>query len=74
MNIFQDLTKQLLGETKTKLDRWRDKIKKALGDNAQVIVEAIPDLELIIGKQKNQLQNCQSMTLKTGSILYSKNS
>lgn len=52
VNIFQDLTKQLLGETKTKLDRWRDKIKNTLGDNAQVIVEAIPDLELIIGKQK----------------------
>lgn len=52
LNIFQDLTKQLLGETKSRLDRWRDRIKKALGDNAQVVVEAIPDLELIIGKQK----------------------
>ncbi len=53
LNIFQDLTKQLLGETQIQLDSWRNKIQSALGDNAQVIVDAIPDLELIIGKQQS---------------------
>lgn len=48
---FRELIKQLLSETDTKLNQWRDKLQAALGNNGQVIVEAIPEVELIIGKQ-----------------------
>jgi predicted ATPase/class 3 adenylate cyclase/tRNA A-37 threonylcarbamoyl transferase component Bud32 len=48
---FRELIKQLLSETETKLNQWRDKLQAALGNNGQVIVEAIPEIELIIGKQ-----------------------
>lgn len=48
---FRELIKQLLSETETKLNQWRDKLQAALGNNGQVIIEAIPEVELIIGKQ-----------------------
>ncbi|MEG4997822.1 AAA family ATPase [Microcoleus sp. B4-D4] len=48
---FRELIKQLLSETETKLNQWREKLQAGLGNNGQVIVEAIPEVELIIGKQ-----------------------
>ncbi|MBP0030774.1 AAA family ATPase [Roseofilum sp. Guam] len=51
VSAFRDLMKQLLGESDAQLAQWQTKILAALGENAQVIIEVIPELELIIGKQ-----------------------
>ncbi|MGF2034720.1 MAG: trifunctional serine/threonine-protein kinase/ATP-binding protein/sensor histidine kinase [Nostoc sp. CmiVER01] len=51
VQAFRDLTGQLLSETDTNLQLWQEKIITALGENAQVIIEVIPELELIIGSQ-----------------------
>ncbi|BAZ50698.1 serine/threonine protein kinase [Nostoc sp. NIES-4103] len=48
---FQDLIRQLLSESKISLQTWKEKISEALGDNAQIIIDVIPELEKIIGKQ-----------------------
>ncbi len=48
---FQDLISQLLTEKENKLTIWRRKLKAALGNNGQVMIEVIPDIELIIGSQ-----------------------
>ncbi|NER39062.1 MAG: AAA family ATPase [Oscillatoria sp. SIO1A7] len=48
---FGGLVGQLLGETEAGLQVWREKILKALGNNGQVIIDVIPEVELIIGKQ-----------------------
>lgn len=48
---FGNLMKHLLGEPKAQLDRWKAKIQEALGENAQVIIDVIPELEKIIGSQ-----------------------
>ena len=50
-NGFRDLMRQLLGEPKNRLDQWSVKIAEALGENAQLLIELIPELALIIGKQ-----------------------
>ena len=42
---------QLLSESDAKVEQWKIKILAALGENAQVIVEVIPELERIIGQQ-----------------------
>ncbi len=42
---------QLLTETDAKVEQWKTQILAALGENAQVIVEVIPELERIIGQQ-----------------------
>ncbi|SDA69474.1 Predicted ATPase [Algoriphagus alkaliphilus] len=50
-SAFRDLIRQLLGEPKERLDEWNTKISSALDTNGQLIVDLIPELELIIGKQ-----------------------
>ncbi|AFY35505.1 ATP-binding sensor histidine kinase [Calothrix sp. PCC 7507] len=51
VQTFRDLMRQLLSENDTQLLAWKTKILTALGDNGQVIVEVIPELEQIIGHQ-----------------------
>ncbi|MEG3919608.1 AAA family ATPase [Microcoleus sp. T3_A4] len=48
---FQELVRQLLTETQSQLQQWREKIRRALGINGQIIIDVIPEVELIIGKQ-----------------------
>ncbi|MEG4427909.1 MULTISPECIES: AAA family ATPase [unclassified Microcoleus] len=48
---FQELVRQLLTETQGQLQQWREKIRRALGSNGQIIIDVIPEVELIIGKQ-----------------------
>ena len=51
VQAFRDLMGQLLSESDKKLEKWHTQILQALGDNGQVIIEVIPELEKIIGKQ-----------------------
>jgi len=48
---FQELVRQLLTETQPQLQQWQEKIRRALGSNGQIIIDVIPEVELIIGKQ-----------------------
>ncbi|MCU0551180.1 MAG: trifunctional serine/threonine-protein kinase/ATP-binding protein/sensor histidine kinase [Leptolyngbya sp. Prado105] len=51
IQAFRDLIKQLLTESTAQLERWRLKLLRVLGENAQVLIEVIPELETILGKQ-----------------------
>jgi len=51
ITAFQSLVKQLLTESETQLTQWRTKLLAALGSNAQVIIDVVPDVELILGQQ-----------------------
>jgi predicted ATPase/signal transduction histidine kinase/tRNA A-37 threonylcarbamoyl transferase component Bud32 len=51
VQAFQNLMRQLLTESAAEVHKWRVKILEALGDNSQVIIEVIPELERLIGKQ-----------------------
>ncbi len=51
VQAFRDLIRQLFSESDIQLQHWKSKILAALGENAQVIVELIPELEQIIGAQ-----------------------
>ena len=48
---FGDLCNQLLTASETTLNQWRREIIAAVGNNGQVLIDVIPDLERIIGKQ-----------------------
>src|SRR5499426_324815 len=48
---FQGLVRPLLGKSEAELRNWRDTIQEALGPNALLIVDLVPDLKLIIGDQ-----------------------
>ena len=51
IEAFSKLIRMLLTEEEDRLQRWRWRIRSALGANGQVITEIIPELELIIGPQ-----------------------
>jgi predicted ATPase/signal transduction histidine kinase len=48
---LQSLVRSLLGRGEAELGRWRSSLSEALSSNGQLIVNLVPDLELIIGKQ-----------------------
>ena len=49
---FQELTRQLLTESDPQVAAWRHRLQEALGENGQVIVGVIPEIELIVGPQR----------------------
>ncbi|MHC5936269.1 trifunctional serine/threonine-protein kinase/ATP-binding protein/sensor histidine kinase [Nostoc sp.] len=51
VQAFRDLIGQLLTETDAQIQQWRNQILDAVGENGQVIIEVIPELEKIIGQQ-----------------------
>jgi histidine kinase len=48
---FSSLCEQILTENPEQLELWRQKIQDAVGKTGQVIIDLIPEVELIIGKQ-----------------------
>jgi len=48
---FQELIRQLLTENAHKIAHWQEKILAACGQNGQVIIDVIPEVERIIGRQ-----------------------
>ena len=51
VQALQSFLRQLLTESVDRVGQWQSQILSALGDNAQVIIDVIPELELLIGKQ-----------------------
>jgi PAS domain S-box-containing protein len=48
---LQKLIQQLLSEPDEYVQQWRSRLLTALGSNGQIIIDVIPEVELIIGKQ-----------------------
>src|ERR1700735_2399964 len=48
---FHSLIGQILVKSETEVERWQGSLEEALGPNGQLIVNLIPELEFIIGKQ-----------------------
>src|SRR5713101_424648 len=47
---FQSLIRLLLSKSEVELGKWRDALQDALGPNAKLIVNLVPELQLIIGE------------------------
>ncbi|WP_066380313.1 hybrid sensor histidine kinase/response regulator [Anabaena sp. CA = ATCC 33047] len=68
---FQALIQQLFTENTENIKIWKDKILAAIGTNAQVIIDVIPEVEQIIGYQQpvaklglNESQNRFNLVFK----------
>jgi PAS domain S-box-containing protein len=48
---FQTLVRQILIANETEVDHWRQALQQALGANGQLIVDLIPEVGFIVGKQ-----------------------
>ena len=53
IQAFQELIRQLLTESEDRIELWREKLLTAFGSNGQVIIDVIPEVELIIGSQSS---------------------
>jgi PAS domain S-box-containing protein len=48
---FQSLVRPLLGQSEAELASWRHALLEALGPNGRLMVDLVPELKLIIGRQ-----------------------
>ena len=51
VDALQKLVQQLLGEPNNQVEVWRSRLLTALGSNGQIIIDVIPEVEFILGKQ-----------------------
>jgi predicted ATPase len=51
VQALQSLVRSLLVKSEPELQGWREAIREALDPNAQLIVDLVPELKLIIGEQ-----------------------
>ena len=51
LQAFQSLIQQVLTESDPQIAQWRTQLLAALGQNAQILIDVVPDLEQIIGPQ-----------------------
>jgi PAS domain S-box-containing protein len=51
VRAFRELMQQLLTESEERFQHWRSKLLAALDTNGKIIIDVIPEVELIIGQQ-----------------------
>lgn len=56
VHSFKDLVQQILGENKEQIEVWKNKLLDSLGSNGQIIINLIPEVEFIIGKQPEVIE------------------
>lgn len=52
VQAFRELVLEILTESEPRIAAWRQRLLGALGINAQLIVDVIPQVELVIGRQQ----------------------
>ncbi|MBD2195571.1 MULTISPECIES: ATP-binding sensor histidine kinase [Calothrix] len=70
VQAFRDLIGQLLSETDAQIQQWKTKILSALGEQSQVIIDVIPELELILGKQPEVTELSGSASQNRFNLLF----
>jgi predicted ATPase len=51
VQAFDDLIEQLLSEGQETVNMWAERIREAVGANGQLLVELLPELQVVIGPQ-----------------------
>ncbi|MBD2164244.1 AAA family ATPase [Calothrix membranacea FACHB-236] len=72
VQAFRDLMAQLLTERDAQIEKWKNKILEAVGDNGQVIIDVIPELEDIIGKQPPAIELSGAAAENRFNLLFQK--
>ncbi len=73
---FQTLVRQIFVKIEAEVDQWRGALAEAVGPSGQLIVDLIPELEVLIGKQRpvpdlDLFQTYRPAMRKTGSRWFS---
>lgn len=72
VQAFRDLMQQLLTENDAQLQQWKSQILEAIGENGQVIIEVIPELEKIIGQQAPAIELSGTAAQNRFNLLFQK--
>ena len=72
VQALRDLMGQLLSESDSQLAEWQAKILDAVGENGQVLIEVIPELEQVIGKQPAATELFGSAAQNRFNLLFQK--
>ena len=72
VQAFRDLMGQLLSELDWQLETWKSQILTAVGDNGQVLIDVIPELKNIIGKQPAVLKLSGTAAQNRFNLLFQK--
>ena len=72
VQAFRNLMGQLLGESDMALTTWKTKILDVVGNNGQVLIDVIPELEYIIGPQPTVPKLSGSAAQNRFNLLFSK--
>jgi serine/threonine protein kinase len=51
VQAFTEIVLEILTESETRIASWRQRLQAALGVNGQLIIDVIPQVELVIGRQ-----------------------
>ena len=51
VQAFEDLADQILSESESQLQEWKDRLLVSLGENIRAVIDVIPTLELVTGPQ-----------------------
>ncbi|MBD2358357.1 AAA family ATPase [Tolypothrix sp. FACHB-123] len=72
VQAFRDLIGQILTESDTQIQQWKHKILEAVGENGGVIIEVIPELEIIIGAQPPAIELSGTAAQNRFNLLFKK--
>ncbi|EAW36875.1 ATP-binding sensor histidine kinase [Lyngbya sp. PCC 8106] len=72
INALRDLIKQILSEPENKVKVMTAKLQKVLGEEGQVLVDVIPELELLIGEQSPVTELSFSAAQNRFNLLFQK--
>ncbi len=72
VRALQDLMEQLLSESDRQLQDWKQQILAALGGNAQILIDVIPELERILGKQPAPMELSGTAAQNRFNLLFQK--
>ena len=69
---FRELMSQLVSESDAELVKWKANILEVVGENGQVIIDVIPELEKIIGEQPPVAELSGSAGQNRFNLIFSK--
>ncbi|MBD2360083.1 AAA family ATPase [Anabaena minutissima FACHB-250] len=72
VQAFRDLMGQLLSESDEQLQTWKTQLLEAVGENGQVIIDVIPELERVIGQQPPALELSGNAAQNRFKLLFQK--
>jgi len=72
VQAFRDLMGQLLTESDAHIQVWKSKILETVGENGQVIIEVIPELERIICQQTPAIELSGNSAQNRFNLLFQK--